>query len=354
MLGFGLRLRKAGGNATWFVNVPRRGKRVRLTLGRADATSAERARAAARAALAAVVLDGLPTPPKKPEAITFATFAVEFTKDYAHHWKPATRKTSADYLRRELLPVFSAHAVTEIMRTDISRWRDGFAGKREEVFKRTVPILSVMLKHAEQLGYRRRGSNPCRGIARYKRQLPERYLSPVECKRLGRMLDPFDTQYPTEVAAIRMLLFTGARRGEIETLEWRWVKPDRLALPDSMTGAKIVYLNAPARAVLAGVTRQPGTPLVFPDRQMRTLRLDNFWARFRRKCALPGVRLHDLRHNFASTAIKHGIPLATIGRLLGRARPGSTARYALLADDTIADAAQRVSGSLAASLGLDR
>ena len=151
-----------------------------------------------------------------------------------------------------------------------------------------------------------------------------------------------------------MLLFIGARRGEIETLEWRWIKPDRLALPDSMTGTKIVYLNAPARAVLAGVTSQLGMPLVFPDRQMRTLRVDNFWARFRRKCALPGVRLHDLRHNFASTAIMHGIPLATIGRLLGRARPGSTARYAHLADDTIADAAQRVSGSLAASLGLDR
>jgi hypothetical protein len=180
--GFGLRVRKGGGVGTWFVNVHRRSKRIRLTLGRADAIGAEEARGAARAALAAAVLDGLPQPPKQLEAVTFAAFAVEFTKDYAHHWKPATRKTSADYLRRELLPVFGARGVAEIMRTDISRWRDSYAGTREGVFNRTVPILSVMLQYAEQLGYRRRGSNPCRGIARYKRQLPERYLSPVEYK----------------------------------------------------------------------------------------------------------------------------------------------------------------------------
>jgi integrase len=167
------------------------------------------------------------------------------------------------------------------------------------------------------------------------------------------MLDLFDARYPTEVAAIRMLLFSGARRDEIETLEWHWVKPDRLALPDSKTGPKIVYLNAPAREVLAGLTVQPGTHLVFPDRSLRPLRLDNFWARFRRECALPDVRLHELRHSFASTAIMHGVPLATIGRLLGHALPETTARYAHLADDSIADAAQRVSGSLAARLRFD-
>ena len=242
--GFGLRVRKGGGIGTWFVMLHRRGRRVRLTLGKADRTSASDARTAARKALAAATLDGLPMPPPKPNRITLEAFADEFLRDYGPRWNPATRKTSADILRRELLPAFGRHAVFEIARTDVNRWRDSLAGPREAVFNRAVPVLSVMLQYAEKLGYRRKGSNPCRGIPRYKRQLPERYLSPAEYRHLGRALSEAEPDHPSAVAAIRLLLFTGARCGEIASLEWAWVKPDRLALPDSKTGAKTVYLNA--------------------------------------------------------------------------------------------------------------
>ncbi|WP_254606376.1 tyrosine-type recombinase/integrase [Sphingomonas bacterium] len=257
--------------------------------------------------------------PRQAETITFASFAAELTRDYAHHWKPATRRTHADYIRRELLPTFGALGVAEVSRADVSRWRDSYAGSREGAFKRIVLILSVMLRYAEQLGYRRHGSNPCRGTQRYKRILPERFLAPAEYHCLGRTLDMAEADHPAEIAAIRLLLFTGARRGEIETLEWSWVKPDHLALPDNKGGAKVVYLNAPARAVLDGLSRHPDTELVFPDRSLLPLRLGNFWTRLRRQCALPDVRLHDLRHSFASTAIMIGVPLATIGRLFGHA-----------------------------------
>ena len=162
------------------------------------------------------------------------------------------------------------------------------------------------------------------------------------------------SDHPSEVAAIRLLLFTGARCGEIATLEWAWVKPDRLALPDSKTGAKTVYLNAPARDVMVRLKKRSGTQLVFPSNRVSTpINLGVFWTKLRRTCALPDVRLHDLRHSFASTAIMDGVPLATIGKLLGHLLPETTARYAHLADDTIADAAQRVSGSLAKCLGLE-
>jgi len=352
--GFGLRVRRSGGIGTWFVMLHRRGRRVRLTLGKADRTSAADARTAARKALAAAALDGLPVPTPKPNRITLEAFADEFMRDYGPRWKPATRNTSADILRRELLPAFGRHAVAEIARTDVNRWRDSLAGPREAVFNRAVPVLSVMLQYAEKLGYRRKGSNPCRGIPRYKRQLPERYLSPAEYRHLGRALAAAETDHPSAVAAIRLLLFTGARCGEIATLEWAWVKPDRLALPDSKTGAKTVYLNAPARDVMVRLKKQSGTKLVFPSNRVSIpINLGVFWTKLRRTCALPDVRLHDLRHSFASTAIMDGVPLATIGKLLGHGLPETTARYAHLADDTIADAAQRVSGSLARCLGLE-
>jgi len=105
--------------------------------------------------------------------------------------------------------------------------------------------------------------------------------------------------------------------------------------------------------VLAAVPRRDGCPIVFPNRRgNRPRNVDPYWVKARREAALTDVRLHDLRHSFASTAIMGGVPLATIGRLLGHALPETTARYAHLADEIVADAAERISGSLARCLGL--
>jgi len=353
--GFGLRVRKSGGRGSWIVIVYRRRKRLRLTLGRCGVVSADWARREARAALAEAALDGLPKPPLAVATVTLADYADEFTRDYARHWKASTAHRNAGVLRRELIPAFGSCPVGELQRTDISRWRDSFAGPREATFNRAVPVLSVMLQYAEQLGYRRKGSNPCRGVARYKRQLPERYLSPEEYRRLGRRMAEVEREHPTDVAILRLLLFTGARVGEITGLEWSWIRPGRLILPDSKTGPKIIHLNRPAEAVLAAVPRQADTELVFPSRHSRrAYSLNRFWYPFRRSCALPDVRLHDLRHSFASTAIAENVSLALIGKLLGHELPETTARYAHLADETVADAVQRVSGSLAGHLGLRR
>ena len=163
-------------------------------------------------------------------------------------------------------------------------------------FNRALPVLAVMLIYAEQLGYRRKGSNPCKGVSRYKRKLPDRYLSPAEYRRLARTLDESASEDPNVIAAIRLLMFTGARSGEISGLKWSYVQPPRLMLPDSKTGPKIIYLNGPAMAVLEA--QPPGAldDLVFPmtDAPTRSVRLDNAWARIRRRAAIPDVRIHDL------------------------------------------------------------
>lgn len=280
-------------------------------------------------------------------------YADRFWTDYARHWKPSTQVRNRCGLDRHILPAFGDRSVDELVKADIMFWRDGFA-ERSGVFNRILPILSVMMGYAEQLGLRPRGSNPCRGAPRFKRKPMERFLTPREYSRLATALDDFDSEYPLLVAAIRLLVYTGARRGEIENLRWEWVQPPRLMLPDSKTGAKIIYLNRQAVQIVEGLADKRRRGLVFPSRYdpSRPLNLDTVWLKLRNHAALPDVRLHDLRHSFASTAIRENISLMVIGKLLGHALAETTSRYAHLSDEVIADAAERVSGSIARLVGV--
>jgi integrase len=214
--------------------------------------------------------------------------------------------------------------------------------------------MSAMMGYAEQLGLRPLGCNPCKGTARYKRKAAERFLSAREFERLGNSLRAHEEIFPLAVQAIRLIIYTGARRGEIETLHWEWIQPPRLMLPNSKTGPKIIYLNRQALAVIDYTPDRSETGPVFPAprRPGAGINLNPAWIAIRKHAALPDVRLHDLRHSFASIAIADGISLVVIGKLLGHALAETTERYAHLADEAISDAARRVSGSLARCLGL--
>ena len=353
--GFGLRA-FAAGSKSWFVQFRQRGKQKRITLGRPPELGAEEARVLARAQLAKAALDGLPVAPKprgkRSDAPLFRDYAPRFWTDYARHWKPSTRKGNRARIFKDLTEIFGDQRVDAIRKADVLRWRDGWAN-RSGAFNRTIPILSVMMGYAEQLGLRPRGSNPCKGTPRFKRKLVDRFLSAREFHRLASSLLEFEEVYPVAVQAIRLLIYTGARHGEVVGLRWEWVQPPRLMLPDSKTGAKIIYLNRQAQAVLDAMPTKAETGLVFPSlRGDKPIALSIPWLAIRQHAALPDVRLHDLRHSFASIAIADGISLVVIGKLLGHALAETTERYAHLADEAIADAAKRVSGSLAKCLGI--
>lgn len=350
--GFGLRISPTG-RYYWTVRLRHRGKQRRVSLGRTDNVDAELARAQARRLLAEVALDGLPKRPLVRETPTMTDYVATYWPDLARGWKASTAKRNLHSWKRYLEPQFGSSRVAEITRADIQRWRDGCIDSHETAFNRSVPVLAALLKYAEALQFRRKNSNPCKGMPRYKREAKERFLTPQEYRRLARELALEEAAHPKYVAIIRLLIFTGARVSEIRDLRWDWVRPPRLMLPDSKTGPKIIWLNSQALAVLAAQSRAEGHQLVFPNQSgTGPVTLKNWWPIIRRRCALPDVRLHDLRHSFASVAIMDQVPLATIGKLLGHALTETTARYAHLADDTIADAAQRVSGSLANALGL--
>ncbi|MEM7689605.1 MAG: tyrosine-type recombinase/integrase [Pseudomonadota bacterium] len=352
--GFGLRVHPSG-RRTWFVMFRQR----RVSLGTTTQNSAIEGRRLARDKLAEVALDGLPSrrtnKSRAKEAPLMREYAQRFWTDYAHHWKPSTRKRNRTGIDRDILPTFSDRRVDEITKANVSFWRDGFA-ERTGAFNRTISILSVVMGYAEKLGYRRRGSNPCRGTPRYKRKRMERFLSTREYGQLATALNQFESEHSTVVAALRLLIYRGARCGEIENLRWEWVQEQRIMLPDSKSGAKIIYLNQQAVEMIASIPDRTPTGLVFPSVRdpERPIKLGMHWPEIRNRAALPDVRLHDLRHSVASTAIRDNISLMVIGKLLGHALAEATSRYAHLSDEVIADAAERVSGSIASLIGVSR
>jgi integrase len=350
--GFGLRVRPTG-RTYWCVRLRHRGKHRRVSLGCTDDVDSTVARAQARRLLAEVALDGLPKRAVAKATPTMTDFVATYWQDIARTWKASTADRNLQAWRTDLVASFGDIRVADVTRPDVVLWRDSCAGLREGSYNRAIPVLGSLLKYAEQLHLRRRGSNPCRGLPRYKRDRMERYLSPLEYRRIAAALREDEPNFPIHVAIVRVLLSTGARLSEIRDLRWDWVKPPRLMLPDSKTGAKVIWLNSQALAVIDAQPRIEGCPFVFPNKSCTASQmLDPWWATFRRKCALPDVRIHDLRHSFASSAIMDNVPLATIGKLLGHQLTETTAKYAHLSDDVIADAAMRISGSLAGAIGL--
>ena len=330
---FGLTVAK-NGTKTFFVRVLRPVGAPMTVLGTADEMTAAQAREKALAAIAAAKAERETGP-------LFADFADEFMRRQARRWKPSTRENNRLMIRNYLLPFFGAMRVAEIARPDVRRWFDAMSGTPGNA-NRTLPVLSVMMRQAELWDLRPQGSNPCRDMRRYRTTPRERFLSLDELKRLGFVLDHADDRQAA--AAIRLLLFTGARSSEITGLRWDWIRGARAVLPDSKTGPKTVQLPPPARAVLNGLPRQGR--FVFPNRKgdgpMADLGLR--WHKLRDLAGLDGVRIHDCRHTFASHAVMSGLDLYTVGRLLGHADTASTERYAHLADEHVRKAAGRISG----------
>jgi integrase len=352
--GFGLRLLSSG-RKSWIVRYRDRQIRRYETIGCPPEMTITTARRIARQKVAETRLRGLPLPPSRgvPEGETFSEVAEELMVSLSRRWKPVTAKGARNDLRNRFVPFFGDIPIASIARSDVNRWRDSMAS-RSGSFNSCLPILSALMQEAEVFGYRRSGSNPCRGVARYKRKSKERFLSTAEYRQLAGVLEDAKGEMPVAVPLVWLLIFTGARVGEISGMRWEWVKGERIFLPDSKTGAKVLYLNAPARAVLDRLSAGGRAGLIFtsPRSSARPFNLSPSWTVLRARAGLTDVRIHDLRHSFASVAIRDGISLTMISRLLGHALPETTERYAHLADDAVTEAADRVCGSIAAGLGI--
>ena len=207
------------------------------------------------------------------------------------------------------------------------------------------------------------GTNPCRAVRKYREKKRERFLSREEYRRLGSALAEAEADAaagadgavsPYAIAALRLLMLTGCRLNEILTL--RWDDVDRTAgefrLRDGKTGTRMVPLTPTAETVLAGIRRVPHNPWVIVGKQPGThlASITQEWYRLRARAGLDDVRIHDLRHSYASRALAAGESLSMIGKLLGHADIQSTARYAHLARETERTSAARVGASIGADI----
>jgi integrase len=184
----------------------------------------------------------------------------------------------------------------------------------------------------------------------------ERYLSNVEIKTLAQALDAeaARTNNPFPTAAIRLLLLTGCRKGEIINLHWRDLDIENrfLRLRDSKTGVKIIHLNQQAFDVLVSLPRVAGNPNVIIGRKIESGRggIDRVWSRVRIAAGLHDVRLHDLRHSFASIAVKGGMSLHMVGKLLGHKNTTTTMRYAHLSAESLKMATESIGERIFAAM----
>ena len=175
-----------------------------------------------------------------------------------------------------------------------------------------LAVISKMLSVSEVWNWRPDGSNPCRNIKHYKEHKRERFLSETEIEELGKVLREAEKEMPSAVAAFRLLLLTGCRLSEIRDLEWENVKGDYIDLPDSKTGGRTVPLGPEAQAVLAAIPRESDNPWVIAGRLPGThlTDLQRPWRRIRKQAGLEDVRIHDIRHSFASRALALGESLS--------------------------------------------
>jgi integrase len=218
--------------------------------------------------------------------------------------------------------------------------------------------MSKMMNLAERWGIRPDGSNPCRHVEKNRENKRTRFLSGEELALLGaacRAAEEGGRVALSFLALVRLLIFTGARLSEIQKARWDWVdlKAGVLRLPDSKTGAKSIMLPAPAMEVLTHIPRVEGNPHVITGIGDRYLvNVWKQWAILRAVAGLKDVRLHDLRHSFASVGAAGGTSLNIIGGLLGHTEAQTTARYAHLAADPLKAAANRIARTIAATMAL--
>lgn len=271
------------------------------------------------------------------QSISFEDFWKVFTEKYIKEMhKPSTINRDTSRIKNYILPFFGKKSIVEIEQRDIIAFKDSLVHIKGNCTK-CLRLLSVAFSQAELWEYIPRNSNPCRGVPKYPDRKMNRFLSDEELARLNQVLSEktkADAASNYTIAAFRLLMYTGCRLGEVLSLKWEDVnlKENFIHLKDSKVGERGIPLNESAKNVILGLQKQVDNPYVFCGDKKGThlFTIQKTWDRIRKKAGIPDVRIHDLRHSFASFALKKGVSLYGVSKLLGHKNIATTTRYAHL------------------------
>jgi integrase len=357
--GFGVRIMPSG-KRFFLVQYRRHGRTRRVMLGQFGPLTAEVARRRALMLLAQARSGGSDPAAERDalrQSLTVEQLGARFLKEHvAVRCKPTTQSEYRRSVELFIDPILGKQRIRSVTTADVAELHGSLSYIPYQA-NRTLGVLSKMMSLAEIWGLRDRHSNPCEDIQRYPEHKRERFLSLKEVKALGRALDAAESdgsEGKYACTAFRLLLLTGCRLSEIQRLRWEHVYLDEgeLRLPDSKTGAKTVHLGAAAIALLRSLPRVEKNPFVIAGKNSGWYLTDlqRPWRRIRSVAVLNEVRIHDLRHTFASGGLAVGEGLSMIGKLLGHTQVQTTARYAHLAADPVKQAADKIAERLAGAL----
>jgi len=353
--GFGIRITAAGARA-FILNYRRKldGRERRVTIGSFPDWSVVAAREEAKRLKREI--DGGADPIGEQQesraAPTVADLCARFLEDYVPRKRPATQRDYRQQVAADILPALGEMKVAAVTFADIDALHRKISKRAPTHANRVAALLSRMFTMAVRWGMR--ADNPVKGIERNAEGKRQRYASPAELARLSKALASLRDQGAAN--AIKLLLLTGARRGEVLAAKWgdfdadftTWTKAA------SVTKQKKVHtipLSDAARQLLGEMQAQAddGAVYLFPARfTPHRLDIDDAWAALRKAANIPDLRLHDLRHTYASILASAGLSLPVIGGLLGHATPVTTHRYAHLYPDVLQAATERAAAIITA------
>lgn len=351
--GFGLRVYPTG-RKMYLAQFRSGGRMRRVNIGLHGAVTPDLARTEAMKYLSQVRLGGDPAGERdrRKASPTMKEFGNRFLEEHvALHCKPSTQSEYHRSIELFINPKLGSHRIIDITRADVVALHQSMKETPYQA-NRTLGVLSIMFTIAHTWDVRTDG-NPCWKVKRFKETKRERYLTEDELARLGKVLQESNSEREA-IHCITLLLLTGCRLSEIQKLKWEYVDAANgvLRLPDSKTGAKLVPIGKSVLGYLETIPKVSGNPHVITGSVAGKYLTDiqKPWRRLRKRAGLDDVRIHDLRHSFASDALQLGQDLPMIGKLLGHTQVQTTARYAHLKTASIRSAADEVSGAIAAAL----
>lgn len=304
---------------------------------------------------------------KKKNTPIINDYAEHFFSEYGKKLKPTTLRDYKSIYRTHLMKTkLGQLKLDELTRSDLVTLHSKMYLKKRTANK-VLQLLSTLYREASIAGLISEGYNPTKGIKHYRIEARQNFLSEQELEKIGTALkvaeeDGSENLY--SIAAIRLLIFTGARLNEILSLRWTWVDLDRghLNLPDSKTGRKVIHLSPPALDLLTKLPRVKDNPFVIVGSKPGThwVNLRKPWERIKFKATImpntladgkiQHIRIHDIRHSYAALAASNGASLPIIGALLGHKQASTTHRYAHLANDPLKKANDEIGMRAATAL----